>query len=263
MYQNSLLGKATTYYDQYKPDLLFEIPRSQNRDSINVINTDLPFTGFDVWNGYEFSWLDNDGMPQARKIRITISCDTTNLFESKSFKLYLYSFANTKFDTEQDVVQTLASDLHAKVELLPMECDNIIYPGFPGVCLDSLDIRCDTYHVDPSFLVCSKGEVCEQVWSNLLKSNCLVTGAPDWATVSITYTGNQINHKGLLKYIISFREHMEFHEHCVERMFIDILRHCKPTQLHVEARFTRRGGLDINPVRAIKLDFENHRMYRQ
>jgi 7-cyano-7-deazaguanine reductase len=270
----SQLGKATIYYDQYKPDLLFPIARANNRQSIDVQDSSLSFVGMDIWNGYEFSWLDTQGLPQAKRIQIMVPCNSKFLIESKSFKLYLYSFANSKFKSEDEVVQTISKDLSkavgntkVNVQLIDLNKHNLLSPGFKGTCLDILDVKCSEYQVNPEYLKPdSKSEqvVTEILWSNLLKSNCLVTGHPDWGSVCIRYSGQKISHAGLLQYLVSFREHQEFHEHCVERIFTDITQHCKPSQLHVEAKYTRRGGLDINPLRvSSNYQYQDLRLYRQ
>jgi 7-cyano-7-deazaguanine reductase len=269
---HSPLGKATVYYDHYKADLLFAIARANNRGNIGVSENQLPFVGADIWHGYEFSWLNQHAIPQAHKIKITIDCASPNLIESKSLKLYLYSFANTKFASQQAVIATIERDLRAaaehpgvQVELRSLDLPSVVCAGFNGVCLDQQNVTCHAYQVNSNYLACDHTQqVSETVWSNLLKSNCLVTGHPDWASLRITYTGAQIEHVGLLQYIVSFREHQGFHEHCVERIFTDILRCCQPRRLHVEARYTRRGGLDINPVRAINAaELVDLRLFRQ
>lgn len=251
----SPLGKVSGYISHYQPDLLFAIPRKVNRDEIRV-SEPLPFKGVDVWNAYELSCLNAKGKPVVALGEFIFPCETPNLIESKSFKLYLNSFNNSHFATTEEVVATLKKDLTkaagmpVDVKVTPISATPPSYQVFKGICLDELDIECDTYHISPTYLQVEKDKiVTETVYSNLLKSNCLVTGQPDWASIQIAYRGNQINHAGLLKYLISFRNHNEFHEQCVERIFMDILNSCLPQTLTVEARYTRRGGLDINPFR--------------
>lgn len=272
--KNSQLGKATVYYDQYKPDLLFPIARNNNRVNINISDTSLPFAGMDIWNGYEFSWLAATGEPQAKRIQIMIPCNSKYLIESKSFKLYLYSFANTNFSSEQEVIDTISKDLthavgnmHVNVTLHSLDNNNIIQANFAGVNIDQLDITCNEYTVNSAYLKFDSEHikvVSEVLSCNLLKSNCLVTGHPDWGSVQISYTGRRISHAGLLQYIVSFREHQEFHEHCVERIFTDITNILKPESLSVQACYTRRGGLDINPLRVSgNMQYQDVRLYRQ
>lgn len=261
---NSPLGKISTYISEYQPDLLFPIPRKLKRDEIHVPDV-LPFKGMDIWNAYEISWLNSKGKPVVAWGEFIFLCESPNIIESKSFKLYLNSFNNTKFDSINDVAMTLQRDLSTacgasvKVKIVPLnECsDNGGWPLIPasslkysGIYLDNLDIECDEYIVDPKLLKTQDVLVTEILYSDLLKSNCLVTGQPDWGSVCIEYTGNKIVHEDLLKYIVSFRNHNEFHEQCVERIFMDVMQYCQPEKLSVYARYTRRGGLDINPFRS-------------
>lgn len=257
--QNSPLGKKSSYIDVYTPSLLFVIPRQLKRDEIGVPPT-LPFKGCDIWNAYEISWLNSKGKPIVAIAQFNISCASTNIVESKSFKLYLNSFNNTKFNSVEAVKSTLEQDIKKAVsgqvivKLFRLEdIYGLKIHNFQGDCLDDLDIDCKEYTVNPMYLSSDfNEEVSESLYSNLLKSNCLVTGQPDWGSVEITYSGPKINKMGLLKYIVSFRSHNEFHEQCAERMFMDIMQYCKPKELTVEARYTRRGGLDINPIRSTR-----------
>lgn len=267
----SPLGKASTYVSQYDPSLLFPIPRQKHRDEIGVVTT-LPFKGVDVWNAYELSWLNSKGKPVVALAEFIFPCESSHLIESKSFKLYLNSFNNTKINSLDDMKAMLKKDLSAAcgaeviVNVIPVDAMKLeSLQAFSGTCLDHLDIECDTYLINANYLQTENQKVTETVFSNLLKSNCLVTGQPDWATIQIRYTGNKIQHEGLLKYLVSFRNHNEFHEQCVERIFVDILRHCKPQHLTVEARYTRRGGLDINPFRStdVMATPNNVRLVRQ
>ncbi len=252
----SPLGKKTTYISEYQRDLLYAIPRQLNRDEIHV-PSQLPFKGVDLWTAYELSWLNSHGKPVVAMAEFIFPCESPAIIESKSFKLYLNSYTNSRFAKEADVEQLLQQDLseyagasvHVKITSLKSWVGTQL-ESFSGICLDNLDITCDTYSVEPRFLQTESAIVTETVYSDLVKSNCLVTGQPDWASVQIHYVGAKINHEGLLRYLISLRNHNEFHEQCVERIFMDILRQCQPRQLTVYARYTRRGGLDINPFRS-------------
>lgn len=268
--QNAPLGKQTSYISHYQRDLLFPIPRQAKRKEIGI-HASLPFQGKDIWNAYEMSWLNAKGKPEVAIAQFIIPCESPHLIESKSFKLYLNSFNNTLFDSFNSVNSFLTRDLsqaagaNVSVKLISLaQSSEKISRGFSGICLDELDIACDTYTTQPNYLATEKNIITETVYSDLLKSNCPVTGQPDWGSVQIFYTGKKIQPEGLLKYIVSFRNHDEFHEQCVERIFMDILTHCSPEKLFVYARYTRRGGLDINPYRAnYPVDVENLRLYRQ
>lgn len=254
----SPLGKPTEYRAEYAPELLYPIPRQLKRDELGIAVGTLPFVGEDIWNAYEVSWLNAKGKPVVALANFRVPASSPNLIESKSFKLYLNSFNQTRFANTESVQETLVRDLSAaagaditvKIEVLSSRPQPML--GYPqGVLLDELDIACDAYQPSPQQLVTVDGEIVEEIlYSHLLKSNCLVTGQPDWAMVVIRYRGRPINHAGLLRYIVSFRDHNEFHEQCVERIFCDISRQCAPDSLSVYARYTRRGGLDINPFRS-------------
>lgn len=269
---DSPLGKTSSYIAHYTPGLLFPIPRKGKRDEIGV-SYPLPFSGFDTWNAYELSWLNNKGKPVVALAQFDIHCSSKNIIESKSFKLYLNSFNNTKFNAVQEVQETLSKDLGEAIEgeiavrvFRPNEISGQMIEKFAGFYLDDYDIACDTYTVEPLFLSSNPEIIVDEVvYSDLLKSNCLVTGQPDWGSVQIKYSGPKIDHHGLLQYIASFRDHNEFHEQCVERIFMDIMEKCKPEKLTVEARYTRRGGLDINPLRSTQdlPPSSNIRMARQ
>ena len=259
----SPLGKAASYIDQYDPALLFPLPRATKRQELGL-GAQLPFFGADVWTAFELSWLNLRGKPQLALAHITVPCETPNIIESKSFKLYLNSFNNTRFADAADVLARLRADLSEAawrgaaspagvgVRLLGPELfDQEPVGELDGLNLDRLDIACDRFSPAPDLLRTTPGEppVHETLVSNLLKSNCLVTGQPDWGSVQIRYSGDTIDQEGLLQYLVSFRNHNEFHEQCVERIFMDIWQRCKPSRLTVYARYTRRGGLDINPFR--------------
>ena len=254
----SPLGKSSAYQTQYAPDLLFPIARQQKRDELGLTGT-LPFFGVDIWNAYELSWLNMRGKPQVAIATVTAPADSPNIIESKSFKLYLNSFNQTRLAGPEALLALLRDDLSngfgapVHVTLTSVDDFGAIRMGeLEGTLLDRLDIEVDAYSPAPQLLKANHDDapVQETLVSHLLKSNCLVTGQPDWGTVQIRYVGPQIEQEGLLKYLIGFREHNEFHEQCVERIFMDVLRQCQPSKLAVYARYTRRGGLDINPWRA-------------
>jgi len=254
----SPLGKTAAYQTQYAPELLFPIPRQEKRDELQLTGT-LPFFGVDIWNAYELSWLNLRGKPQVAIAAVTVPADSPNIIESKSFKLYLNSFNQTRLASSDALLDLLRADLSAgfgapvHIVLTPQDGFGSLKMGeLDGLLLDRLDIEVDQYTPSPALLTSKRDApgVSETLVSHLLKSNCLVTGQPDWASVQIQYVGPQIDQEGLLKYLIGFREHNEFHEQCVERIFVDILRQCAPQKLAVYARYTRRGGLDINPWRS-------------
>ncbi len=261
--EQSPLGKASAYADQYDASLLFPIARAEKRAEIGA-DGKTPFFGADLWSAYELSWLNPRGKPQVALVHFTIPCETPNIVESKSFKLYLGSFTNTVFASVDAVRARLRDDISEAVwrgsatpatvgvrVLLPEQFDQQPIHELDGLSLDRLDLDCTQYQPAPELLTAAfeEGPVTEVLTSDLLKSNCLVTGQPDWGSVQISYSGPQIDQAGLLRYIVSFRNHNEFHEQCVERIFMDIWRRCRPVKLTVYARYTRRGGLDINPWR--------------
>ncbi|KWT88362.1 MULTISPECIES: NADPH-dependent 7-cyano-7-deazaguanine reductase QueF [unclassified Variovorax] len=263
--EQSQLGRASAYVDRYEPGLLFPIPRATQREAMGIASQPLPFFGADLWTAFELSWLNPRGKPQLAIAHFTVPCETPNIVESKSFKLYLNSFNSTVFADVDAVRERLRVDLG---EALWRGSDRTAGIGvkllapdlfgreqvneLDGLDLDRLDIECTHYEPAPELLSsdATQGPVTETLCSRLLKSNCLVTGQPDWGSVQVRYSGPPIEQAGLLAYIVSFRNHNEFHEPCAERMFLDIWRRCQPTKLAVYARYTRRGGLDINPFRA-------------
>ncbi len=271
--EQSELGKKAKYNPYYNPDVLFAIPRQSKRDEIGITGA-LPFIGFDIWNHYEVSWLNEKGKPVVAIAELIYPCESQNIIESKSMKLYFNSFNNTAFKDIQVLQATIANDLSARVgspvlvkvtDLMDAKFGRF-YAGMEGQCLDALDIECSVYMVRSEFLSSEPFVVEETLYSNLLKSNCLVTHQPDWASVQIRYKGNKINHEGLLKYLVSFRNHNEFHEQCIERIFVDIMKFCQPEELAVYGRYTRRGGLDINAYRGtsnIEHCVGNERLIRQ
>ncbi|WP_370530126.1 NADPH-dependent 7-cyano-7-deazaguanine reductase QueF [Legionella sp. PC997] len=272
--EQSELGKKSAYDDTYNPDRLYPIPRSGKRQEIGVDPNQLPFYGFDCWNHYEVSWLNAKGKPMVAIAELFYDCSSPNLIESKSLKLYFNSFNNTRIQNVVDLENTIKKDLQervgaevgVKIHLLEKAEQFAVHQSLIGESLDHLDVECSVYLVEPSFLATSNELVEETLYSNLLKSNCLVTNQPDWGSVQIDYKGRKIDREGLLKYLVSYRNHNEFHEQCIERIFIDILNYCKPEKLTVYGRYTRRGGLDINPYRSTeKTSFinKNLRLIRQ
>lgn len=258
--EKSELGKQTRYDSYYDPDKLFPIPRQMKREEIGLSDS-LPFFGFDLWNHYEVSWLNEKGKPIVALAEIRYGCDSKNIIESKSMKLYFNSFNNTSFKDKETVQAIIEKDLSARiggsfvaVDIIPVSLfkEEKISRRLGGNYLDELDIDCSHYHVEPSLLTTENEPVEEVLCSDLLKSNCLVTNQPDWCSVQIAYKGRKINHEGLLRYIVSFRNDNEFHEHCIEKIFMHIMQRCQPDQLTVCGRSTRRGGLDINSSRSTK-----------
>ncbi|HEY8904911.1 MAG TPA: NADPH-dependent 7-cyano-7-deazaguanine reductase QueF [Rhodoferax sp.] len=258
------LGQPTVYADQYDARLLFPIARAPQRLALGLTDV-LPFLGADLWTAFELSWLNPRGKPQVALAYITVPCESVNIIESKSLKLYLGSFSNTRFADATEVLARLRADLteaawrgavvqsSVGVKLIAADVfDREPLFELDGLNLDRLDLDCDQYQPAPELLTAATDEapVSEVLTSKLLKSNCPVTGQPDWASVQISYFGPQIDQAGLLRYIVSFRNHQGFHEDCVERMFMDIQTRCQTHKLAVYARYTRRGGLDINPFRS-------------
>ena len=253
------LGKTTDYRDVYDASLLQGVPRSLNRVPLGLSADALPFHGGDIWTLYELSWLNARGLPQVAVGHVELDYTSVNLVESKSFKLYLNSFNQTRFTSWEEVQETLQRDLSACAQgkvtvalyrLHELEGQPIAH--LHGTCIDEQAIDIDNYEFDTAYLQdAASGDVVEETLvSHLLKSNCLITHQPDWGSVQIQYRGGKIDREKLLRYLVSFRHHNEFHEQCVERIFNDILHFCQPESLSVYARYTRRGGLDINPWRS-------------
>lgn len=269
--QGLSLGQQSAYISQYTPSLLQPVPRSLNRDDLGL-RGELPFQGCDVWTLYELSWLNAKGKPVVAIGEVFVPATSPNLIESKSFKLYLNSFNQTRCDSLEAVQALLVQDLSgcagapASVTLFTLDQAPHQIAQLPGECIDNLDIEVDGYEFDETLLQGAAGReiVEETLHSHLLKSNCLVTSQPDWGSVVIHYRGPRLDREKLLRYLISFRQHNEFHEQCIERIFTDLKHFCAPEQLTVHARYTRRGGLDINPFRS---DWEpvpaNLRLIRQ
>ncbi len=260
----SQLGRPSAYPDHYDPTQLFPIARATQRAAIGIDEGKLPFFGADLWTAFELSWLNPRGKPRLAIAHFTVPCESPNIIESKSLKLYLGSFNATVFGNADEVRKRIRTDLAEALWrgsersgsigvklIVPELFDREPVHELDGVDLDRLDLECSRYQPAPELLSSNSAEapVTETLTSRLLKSNCLVTGQPDWGSVQIRYSGPQIDQAGLLGYIVSFRDHNEFHEPCVERMFVDIRQRCQPTKLAVYARYTRRGGLDINPFR--------------
>lgn len=273
--EKSELGKKAQYDSHYDASILFPISRKTRRDEIGV-SDHLPFYGFDVWNHFEVSWLNEKGKPIVALGEIIYSCDSKNIIESKSMKLYFNSFNNTKFSDAEKVQAIIQKDLNARlngsfvlVRITPLSIlkNEKLLARLEGIYLDELDINCFVYHTDTSSLKTEKEHVEETLYSDLLKSNCLVTNQPDWCSVQITYKGKKINREGLLQYIVSFRNDNEFHEQCIEKIFVHIMQYCQPDELTVYGRSTRRGGIDINSYRSTNpvnvAEIKNTRLCRQ
>ena len=256
-YSHLPLGKQTVYGDQYDASLLVAVPRVQTRDFLPQ-NTSLPFCGEDNWTGYEVSWLNQKGKPQIACILLSYDALTPNIVESKSLKLYLNSFNQTRFDSTDIIIDLITTDVETitagkvGVQLHNALLDQLlIVKPWADQCIDDLDITVEQYTIAPLLLQCDTTQIVDETLvSHLLRSNCPVTGQPDWASVRISYHGSKISEENLLRYICSYRLHQGFHEQCIERIFCDIWTQCQPEKLSVEGRFTRRGGLDINPFRA-------------
>lgn len=268
---DSPLGKSTTFPEDYSPDSLFALPRAENRARLDI-GDELPFGGVDIWNAWELTWLGPEGQPRVGTAEIRIPASSPNIIESKSMKLYLGSFAMSRYASAVELRDTIASDLGACAGS-PVDVDIIeiaVTAGrrsrkLPGKTLDRLHVECDSWEVDPKLLVVDhETYVNETLHTDLLRGLCPVTGQPDSGSVLVCYEGARIDHAGLLRYIVSYRRHQDFHENCVERMWVDIFSRCRPVGLTVYARYQRRGGIDINPFRS---NFEksprNLRLWRQ
>lgn len=271
--EHSPLGKSSEYIATYTPSLLFPIPRAAKWAELGLTAETLPYQGVDFWNCYELSWLLPSGKPVVAIGEFSIAADSANIIESKSFKLYLNSLNQTAFASEAELIATLEKDLSAAAgkpvgvrirSLKDIEAEGIV--SVPGVCVDDLDVTISSYdRPQPELLRCDESCVVDDaLHSHLLKSNCPVTSQPDWGSVAVEYRGAALDHASFLAYIVSFRQHSDFHEQCVERIFMDLQRLLKPEKLTVYARYVRRGGLDINPYRSTEaLTLENGRLARQ
>ena len=253
---NLPLGHETDYPQKYAPDVLCPIPRATSRDELGLADV-LPFSGVDIWNAWELTWLGPTGLPGAATAEIHVPADSPNIIESKSFKLYLGSFAMSEFQSETAIAETIARDLApcagapVKVSVLPVSGTEARSTArLAGVCLDDLEVACCDWEVNADLLRSDAAEqVHEDVHTHLLRSLCPVTAQPDIGSLQISYRGPKIDHAALLRYVVSFREHNDFHEACIERMFVDLMQRCGCEELTVYARYQRRGGIDINPVR--------------
>lgn len=271
--EHSPLGKSSEYIATYTPSLLFPIPRAAKWAELGLSADTLPYQGVDFWNCFELSWLLPSGKPVVAIGEFSIPANSPNIIESKSFKLYLNSLNQTSFASAAALQAVLEKDLSAAagkpVGVRIRSLDDVQADGvakLPGVCIDDLDISVTQYeHPQPELLRCDADRIIEEsVYSHLLKSNCPVTSQPDWGTVVVSYKGAALDHASLLAYLVSFRQHSDFHEQCVERIFLDLQRLLKPQSLTVYARYVRRGGLDINPYRSTEaLDVRNVRLVRQ
>jgi 7-cyano-7-deazaguanine reductase len=273
MVTDNPLGRAAEYTDDYAPDVLFPIPRKASRDALGIEGA-LPFRGVDRWNAWELSWLTPRGKPEVAVGVIEFPASNPNLVESKSLKLYLNSLNGMRYTSGDEVARLIRTDLEVAsggpvtVQLYAADGGRLIAPAsLPGHCIDAADVDIEHFEVNPELLdraVDSGNVVEETLHSHLLRSNCPVTGQPDWASVLIAYRGPRIEESALLKYLVSFRNHDDYHEQCVERMFVDIKSRCRPEALTVQAFYTRRGGLDINPFRSDWQDPPPHgRLLRQ
>ncbi|NWO54828.1 NADPH-dependent 7-cyano-7-deazaguanine reductase QueF [Chromohalobacter israelensis] len=253
--EHAPLGRESAYPEHYDAGLLFSIPRQANRAPLGLDDAALPFEGEDEWHAFELSWLDAKGKPIVAVARFRLPADSPSLIESKSWKLYLNSFNQTRFDSREAVIDTLERDLAqaagapVAVALFGVEDDALMPRALPGECLDDLDVSIEHYTPTPELLEVGEEVVEETLHSHLLKSNCPVTGQPDWGSVLIRYRGPRLEREALLKYLISYRQHQDFHEHCVEHLFVDLMARARPERLLVMARYVRRGGLDISPWR--------------
>jgi len=271
--EDSPLGKASEYIDTYMPSLLFPIPRAPKWAELGLTASTLPYQGVDYWNCFELSWLLPSGKPAVAIAEFAIPADSPNIIESKSFKLYLNSLNQTVFTAVTELEAVLRKDLSAAagkpVAVRVRGLDEVAQEGvatLPGVCIDELDVTISNYvQPQPELLRCEPGRIVEEsLYSHLLKSNCPVTGQPDWGTVVVQYRGAALDHASLLAYLVSFRQHADFHEQCVERIFLDLQRLLQPQVLTVYARYVRRGGLDINPYRSTApVQSDNRRLVRQ
>lgn len=265
------LGKPTDYPQEYAPDVLCGVARIAARESLGL-GAELPFRGEDIWNAWELTWLAESGKPIVATAVITVPADSTNIVESKSLKLYLNSFAMSRYATKGELAGIISRDLtkitesDVDVRVIPAtESSKYHVADFPGDCIDGLDVQIEGSRVDANLLETDGGDSLEEaLHSHLLRSNCPVTNQPDMGSVLIRYQGPKIDRASLLKYIVSYRQHNDFHEACVERMFVDIKSRCHPEKLTVYARYNRRGGLDINPFRSdFESTAENLRLWRQ
>ncbi len=271
--EHSPLGKSSDYVATYSPHLLFPIPRAPKWAELGLTAETLPYQGVDLWSCYELSWLLPSGKPVVAIGEFEIPADSPNIIESKSFKLYLNSLNQSVFESREALLELMSADLSAAagkpVRVRLRTLDEVAAEGvatLPGRCIDELDVAIEHYDQPrPELLACDAERVVEEsLHSHLLKSNCPVTGQPDWGSVVVEYRGAALQLESLLAYLVSFRQHADFHEQCVERIFLDLQRLLQPEKLTVYARYVRRGGLDINPYRSTEtLEVDNRRLVRQ
>jgi 7-cyano-7-deazaguanine reductase len=251
------LGKDSEYITSYDPKVLDFIPRKDSRNKLthNVFN-DKSIYGFDIWNAYEFSWLDSRGSPENAVLRIIVPFNSTNICESKSLKIYLGGFAFEKISSIQTLVETIQNDLSkgtnsvVEIQALKIDSQELIPVPTKGYDIDLHELKNPTFEYNNSLLKTGSEHREELLFTNSFRSLCPVTAQPDWATVSVMYKGQEILPEDLRKYLVSFRNHQGFHESCCEIIFEDILTICKPEELGVMCCFTRRGGIDISPIRS-------------
>jgi len=250
----------TEYVKTYTPSLLESLPRKEQRQTLGISEDALPFKGLDIWNAWEFTWLNASGKPEVAVAQLHVPGKSAHLIESKSLKLYLGSYSNTPFSNKNEVINTLESDLtlaaQAPVSVNLLNPENVQHEGIgqiTGTSLDHLDIEINEYRWNPDFLELESSTIVrENLYTHLFKSLCPLSGQPDFASILVQYNGNSISHEGLLRYLVSYREHAEFGEQVAERIFVDIMNRCAPERLAVSARFTRRGGIDINAYRTFE-----------
>ncbi len=251
------LGQDTGYPHKYAPDLLFPISRTDGRESLGL-SAGLPFRGVDMWNAWELSWLGEGDLPAVATAEINVPAESPSIVESKSLKLYLNSFSMSRFSSSVEVAETISKDLcactggHVEVNVLPVVSSEARQVGrLAGTCLDSIAVTCTDWDVDADLLLADSHTIVEEyLYSHLLRSLCPVTSQPDIGSLQISYRGPKIDRASLLRYIVSYRQHNDFHEACVERMFVDLMSRCAPDALTIHAHYQRRGGIDINPFRS-------------
>ncbi len=258
------LGKRIDVPEKYAPEILFAVPRSIGRASLPTI----AFSGYDVWNAYEFSYLDTNGTPVVRRVQIEYPAGSHSIVESKSLKLYLGSFSFERFSDDEVVANIIRKDLAATVGTDDVSVrffthrEQPVMTSFDGAkCVDDVDAVCDEYDYNPKLLQQIATKNCSgEFISHLLKTNCPITGQPDWGTVLVRYESAMgISAASLLRYIVSFRRHSGYHEQCCEQIFSDIYQLIEPDALLVACFYTRRGGIDINPVRMVGYENEDLR----
>ncbi|MDT8895806.1 NADPH-dependent 7-cyano-7-deazaguanine reductase QueF [Halomonas sp. I1] len=250
------LGRESAYPEQYDAGLLYPIERAVNRAPLGIEEGTLPFVGEDEWHAFELSWLNARGKPIVAVARFRLPATSPRLIESKSWKLYLNGFNQSRFDSTEQVIRVLEHDLSEAagapvgVEIFGVDDSALTPRALPGESIDDLDIEISDYTPSAEHLAVGVEIVEETLHSHLLKSNCPVTGQPDWGSVMIRYRGPKLDREGLLRYLVGYRQHQDFHEHCVEHIFTDLMAKAGPERLLVLARYVRRGGLDISPWRA-------------